>query len=205
MLGCDTEFFQSRKNALETLERLVFLGKDLSVITKLHLDESFIVKLGEINKKLNAVGNLLALSVSVPCFDSAPIWEPKAPKPENRIETLKFAKAAGLKTMVAMRPLLPNVSNQELEKIILLTKEYSDGYYSGPLYLKEYGESVKNNFGLDGCSSELVQPKWMTPGNLFYKIEKPGQSDVLENILKKYGCSLFEGAADGIKHFKSEI
>jgi len=53
MLGCDTEFFQSKKDSLEVLGKLSNLNKDISVITKLSLPQDFIEKLKEIDTKLN--------------------------------------------------------------------------------------------------------------------------------------------------------
>lgn len=202
MLGCDTEFFQSRENSLEILEKLSELNKDISVITKLALSESFLKKLGKINEKLNKNGKFLALSVSLTCLESAKKWEPGAPDPEQRIETLKKAYGAGLETMVAIRPLLPSVSHSEIEKIVLLTKDYCYGYYSGPLYIKNL--KLLKEEKMEGLEIDEIQPHWMPEGHVFYKVEKEGQMDLLKKLVEQNGKPFFEGAAEGIKYLRNK-
>jgi DNA repair photolyase len=203
MLGCDTEFFQSKKNSLETLEKLVEMGRDISVITKLNLEADFIRKIGEINKKLQETDKSLSFSMSITCMESYTKWEPKTPNPKKRIETLRLAHQEGLKTMVALRPLLPDVSKKELEEIIVLTKEYCNGYYSGPLYLKKLDGGLVDKNDKNLIIEEEIQPHWMPDGNIFYKITKKGQMENLSELLAKYNKPLFEGAAEGIQYLKN--
>ena len=202
MLGCDTEFFQSKQNSLEILEKLVVLNKDISVITKLSLPQDFIQQLNNIDNELNQHGNFLTFSESITCIDSAWMWEPKVPSSDKRIETLKDVHQQNIKTLVAIRPLLPTISNKELEMIVSLTKNYCYGYYSGPLYLKNL-EHKLIDLNQQNLKIEKLQPHWMPSDNIFYKIEKEGQLDVLKNILEKHNKPLFEGAADAIKHIKN--
>lgn len=203
MLGCDTEFFQNPKEAIEILNKIVNLKKDISLITKLALSNKTFSDLDQINKQMEKQGNLLTFSVSIPCYESANFWEPKAPVPQKRILTLEKAKNIGIKTMVAIRPLLPNVSTQELEHIIRETHTKSDGYYAGPLYLKTIDDEMKILIEANKCIVSSIQPAWMPNGNTFYKIEKPEQHNVLSELLKKYDRPLFEGAAEGINFLKS--
>lgn len=201
MLGCDTEFFQHKEESLKILERIAQYKKDISVITKLPLSKDFVSKLKNIDLKLKENGNMMTFSVSLTSLDSAKFWEPHVPSPDKRIETLKNVYNSDIKTMVAIRPLLPAVPIEEIEELINKTKDYSVGYYSGPLYLKNLDE------GLIGDKSSLhieeLQPHWMPEGNTFYKIEKPGQMDQLISILDSYNKPLFEGAAEGMNYIKS--
>src|SRR3989338_10331322 len=139
MLGCDTEFFQNKKEAIEILKKLSVLGKDISVITKIPLSEEYVNSLLEIHNKVKGNGNIFSFSTSITCI-SEPIlakYEPGVPSPEKRIETLSSVYAKGIPTTVAIRPLLPDVSDEEIRDIVNKTKDYCFGYYSGPLYLKE--------------------------------------------------------------------
>jgi DNA repair photolyase len=202
MLGCDTEFFQNKKNALEILEKILKLNKDISVITKLSLPSEFIDKLKSINDDMKTRGNVLSFSVSIPCAQSAVLWEPDAPSFEKRVETLKEASSSGLMTMVAIRPLLPDVSDAELEKIVNATKEYAHGYYSGPLYLKNTDAfDLKNR--VPDLKIVRMQPHWMPKNNEFDKVEREGQMGILKAILNKHGKPLFEGAAEGMNNLRS--
>lgn len=202
MLGCDTEFFQRKNEAILILEKLAQFKKDISVITKFSLGKDLIERLVTIKDRMLESGNVLAFSVSLPALDSSGKWEPKVPKPEDRIETLKLAFEAGLKAMVAIRPLLPTLDNLELERIVSSTKDITDGYYSGPLYLKELDGTLIDASVLSALDVERLQPDWMPDGNLFYKLERRGQMEMLESIIAKAGKPLFEGAADGIKFIK---
>jgi DNA repair photolyase len=201
MLGCDTEFFQDKADALKTLERLIKTKIDISVITKLSLNEKFIEQLKKIHEKLKEQNNLLVFSVSLPCFESARIWEPGVPTPEKRIKTLKKVFERDIKTLVAIRPLLPTINEKELENIIDATKDFSYGYYSGPLYLKDL--DLLENKEKVNLKIEQVQPHWMPDNNIFYKIEKEGQMELLRNMVDKHNKPFFEGAAEAIKYLKN--
>jgi len=196
MLGCDTEFFQNRVDALNTLEELSGLGRNISLVTKMYLPPDFIKKLKDVDNHLREKGNSLTLSFSIPCIESASAWEPKAPKPEMRIRSLRLAHDNRLDTLIAIRPLLPTLSNDELRSIVEATSGYCKGYYSGPLYMKEIETSLLGD--LPNLHIEKMQPHWMPSGNMFYKIEKEGQMEFLKATIEKNGHRLFEGAAEAI-------
>lgn len=203
MLGCDTEFFQHRKDALDTLRVLIELKRDVSVITKLALPEKYLTELASIAEELGKQGNIFSFSVSLPCLESSKIWEPKVPDPERRIELIKEASYLGLNTFVAMRPLLPTVSNDELARIIESTKESVIGYYSGPLYLKNLDPALLPENILETLSVELLQPHWMPEGNLFYKVERPGQMEFLQQTIADSGKLVFDGAAEANEYLRN--
>jgi len=204
MLGCDTEFFQQREASLKTLEHLAELGKDISVITKLYLSKEFIAKVAKIDKQMSLSGKRIAFSISVPCGSSFRRWEPKAPSPEKRIESLRYAHEEGLLTMVAIRPLIPTVSNEELKDIIDKTIDISQGYYSGPLYLKNPDKGLLTKEELSTLKAEKMQPHWMLDGNIYYRLERPGQMDYLKSLLDDKSKPMFEGAAEGIDELKKK-
>ncbi len=201
MLGCDTEFFQDKDGALKILDKLSSLNKDISVITKLSLSKNFIKQLKEIDNKLRRHKNFMSFSISLSSIESSEKWEPKVPSPQKRIETLKRAHLVNLETLVALRPLLPDVSVDELEHLVIATKDYCFGYYSGPLYLKKLDRSLVD---LEDhlLKIEKVQPYWMPDNNIFYKIEKIGQMESLKKILEQYNKPLFKGASEAMKYLK---
>ncbi len=205
MLGCDTEFFQNKKEAIEILERLSSFGKDISVITKLTLPKEYVKTLAEINVKMKERGNIFSFSISVPCFSAEMLsrFEPKVPSPEKRIETLSSVFNSGIPTTVAIRPLLPDVSDDELGEIVDKTKDFCFGYYSGPLYLQEQ----KIRLLLPGYESKPEtesQPHWMLEGNKYQVIERDGQMDYLKQLIIGADRLFFEGAADAIEHLRQK-
>lgn len=78
MLGCDTEFFQSKANFLEVLNRLANIGKDISVVTKMPLRENLVDELRRVDIRLKENGNSLTFSESIPCLKSSSKWEPQS-------------------------------------------------------------------------------------------------------------------------------
>lgn len=202
MLGCDTEFFQNKENAIKILQQLSELGRDISVITKLSLPVEFIKELKVVDNRLKENGNFLTFSVSLPFLNSYKKWEPMVPSPQKRIETLASAFKEDLKTLVAIRPLFPSVPDEELEEIILATKDFCAGYYSGPLYLKTL--DLLKDEDVSDLIVDKVQPDWMPKGNIFYRVERKNQLELLRNILNRYSKKLFEGAAEAIQQINNQ-
>ncbi len=205
MLGCDTEFFQNKQESLRILEILSTYGRDISVITKLSLPEGFVDALGEINVRMQENGNIFSFSISLPCLDESLLekYEPRVPHPEKRIETLSSVFQRGIPTTTAIRPLLPDVSDHELEDIINKTKDYCFGYYSGPLYLKEDKVRILLPDYVSKIESEL-QPQWMLPGNSFQMVKRDGQMEFLSSLVQNSGREFFEGAADAIEFLRNK-
>lgn len=201
MLGCDTELFLNKKDAISILERVSTLNKNISVVTKLNLSEDLLRIIKNIDLNMREEGHFITLSFSIPCIESSIIWEPRAPSPQARIKTLESASYIGLETLVAIRPLIPNLSNNELIKVVELTSRICRGYYSGPLYLKNLDESLLGDDKTD-FKIERVQPHWMPDGNIFYRIQKPSQMKFLTDLIISRGLKIFEGAAEAINFLR---
>jgi DNA repair photolyase len=204
MIGCDTEFFLNKDKALAVLKRLSTLCKDISVITKLNLGNNLIENLKAISNEMGSSGNRIVFSVSIPCFESSYKWEPKAPKVENRIDTLKRVSDSGIDSMVAIRPLIPDIDKSEIDKIIDQTSSYVFGYYSGPLYIKDFNNGLLSKKELTelGCTFEEIEPHWMPRGNNFVKIENPNLMSYLHEKVKLSSKEFFEGAAQGTEFLR---
>lgn len=104
--------------------------------------------------------------------------------------------------MTAVRPLLPDVSNEELQKIVDLTKDYVVGYYSGPLYLND--DRISKLLPKMVVEEEAKQPHWMLDGNTFKEVRKDGQIEFLKKIVEESGKKFFEGASDGMEYIKNK-
>ena len=204
MLGCDTEFFLNKNEALAVLRKLSGLGKDISVITKLSLDDDFVENLRLISGEMKRGGNLITLSISIPCFRSSYKWEPKIPRVEKRINTLKKVTDIGINSMVAIRPLIPNLEKSEINQIVDMTNPYVFGYYSGPLYIKNFKNDLFSKEELTelGCTFEEIEPHWMPKDNRFIKIENPELMRYLKEQVGLSGRKFFEGAAQGMEFLR---
>ncbi len=200
MLGCDTELFLDFDDALRTIDAVSSFGKDISVVTKVPLNKSEIDKLREVVGKIEKNGNTFSISYSIPCLDSYKKWENKTPDPFDRIESLRESFAAGLNTFVAIRPLLPDISEDELEDIVSLTKDIVLGYYSGLLYVKS--KEDLENMGFTEDDVEKLQPEWMPDGNMFFKFDDPKKKKILSDIICRSGKTLYDGAAEALNEIK---
>jgi DNA repair photolyase len=140
-LGCDTELFLDQKRAVDLVDRLSYLRKDISFATKMYLSDRTIDSLADASKRMRTpryslpgTDNDLVAFVSLIGFETARALEPKAPSPERRIATIKRLYAAGIPTFVFVRPLLPSVSEDELNRLFDATAGFCDGYVVGKLY-----------------------------------------------------------------------
>ncbi|MEM3875506.1 MAG: hypothetical protein QXP35_00330 [Candidatus Micrarchaeaceae archaeon] len=201
MLGCDTEFFHSL-HPMKVLDKVSDLDKDISLISKIPLSKIYIEKIKQINEKLSNANHIFVFSISLPVLYHVKDFEPSSSDPYKRIESLKALHNLNIKTLVAIRPLLPNIGKKELEDIVTLTKDYCNGYYSGPLYVKNLEESLFFKRISKDLKIEKIQPHWMPQGNLFYKLEKPEQMELLTTIVQTNKKQIFEGAADAINYLK---
>ena len=70
-------------------------------------------------------GNRLVFGMSLPTLDNklSKIYEPKAPAPSQRLDTLKAAKAAGLHVYVAVAPTYPECGEADLRRTLTAIKE----------------------------------------------------------------------------------
>lgn len=203
MLGCDTEFFQNKKEALEILEKLSGLGKDISVITKIPLSEEYVSSLFAIHNKIKEKGNIFSFSISITCISEPMLakYEPGVPSPEKRIETLSLVYAKGIPATVAIRPLLPDISDEEIRSIVDKTKDYCFGYYSGPLYLKQ--ERIKLLLPEHELkANEEHQPHWMLEGNQYQVLKKDNQMEFLTTVVQESGKEFFDGGADVVEYLR---
>jgi DNA repair photolyase len=73
----------------------------------------------------NTFGNRLVFGMSLPTLDNnlARIYEPNAPAPSRRLETLREAKATGLHVYVAMAPTYPECDEDDLRRTLTAIKE----------------------------------------------------------------------------------
>ncbi len=212
-LGCDTELFLHQDEAIELIKGIAGLDRDVSFATKMCLSDRTIDELASTYETMRrsayhtpGTENYMAAFVSLIGLETAQRLEPKAPSPERRIKTIKRLHQAGIPTYVFMRPLLPIVSEEELDRLFEQTREHCDGYVVGELYCD--GE-IMSRLGLTGADSRkkmawgLDQRTWdvFIDERIAHLAE---QKDVFSSSLeafdvvrgKRYQEALIEGMAN---------
>jgi DNA repair photolyase len=119
--GSVTEPFlpETREKALEYIVdvyRWLYLPSQVS--TKIAIDN-------EIADRLKKAEPNLSVLVSITTIEKADKLEPLAPKPLERFRGIAIASKYGLYPYLFIRPIIPSVTNKELDNIIKLGAEYN--------------------------------------------------------------------------------
>ena len=98
-------------------------------------------------KDLSKLGHGVLITFSLSVLDEkiAKIFEPNAPKPRERLETLQKVKEEGFYAGVALIPVLPFISDspEQIEEMIKTAKEYRADYvFVGALTLYGIGKEL---------------------------------------------------------------
>jgi len=145
------EKYEITRKCLQIIEQYRF---PVHISTKSKLVTRDIDILKEINKKAILPqdlrgklehGVLITLSISTLDEKVSKIFEPGAPTPRERLETLQKIKEEGFKTGLAYIPILPYISDTEhqLEEMIRTAKEYNADYvFIGALTLYGAGKTL---------------------------------------------------------------
>lgn len=152
-VSCDTDSFAPPREqaALELIERLSLLGVDLLFTTRAVLSDATVRDLGRIATRLAADSRMLIGCVSLVQL-TVPHLEPKPiPSPEARIAQLGRLRAAGLRTVLALRPFLPNVPLADLSALVELAAPSVDLVLGGVWYYDRGGVLQGAVLGPDGA------------------------------------------------------
>lgn len=90
-------------------------------------------------------GVLVTFSLSTLDGEIAKIFEPHAPEPKKRLETLQKVKEAGFHTGIAFIPVLPFISDslEQIEEMVKTAKEFGADYvFVGALTLYGIGKEL---------------------------------------------------------------
>ena len=92
--------------ALDTLKKLLAPGNQVLIVSKPHID-----CIKTLCDELKEYRNRIVFRFTIGTVDAAvsKFWEPGAPEPAERIESLKYAHEAGFVTSVSMEPMLSGV------------------------------------------------------------------------------------------------
>ena len=115
---------------------------ELGIVTKSALVVRDIDLLQEISRS-NRISVNLTVTTTDP--DLARILEPRAPRPDLRLEAVKKLRDAGIRTGVICAPVLPGITDapKQLEAVVRAAAEAGACYvYANPLFLKPCSAAV---------------------------------------------------------------
>jgi len=202
MISCDTELFQNPHTALNTLNKLVPLGKDITFSTKMILGPAILNLLSEIQEQLVSQGKILSISVSIPMIDKSQKIEIGVPSPTRRMDFLRTLKESGFYPYVGIRPILPPtlVTNEEIGRIVERTVENSFGYIIGPYWFKV------DKFHLLGDKSLPIfrrKVQWMEDDSLWYVYEDKSREQEIAEVISQKGGILYKRSSEAVVAIKN--
>lgn len=178
------------KFPVSILTRSTLVLRDMDILKK--INENAILP-ADLKSRLKG-GAIVSFSFSTPDEKLAKLFEPNAPSPKERLETLKKFKDEGFRTGVCFMPVLPFLSDtpKQIEKMVVLAKNYgADSILTGGLTLfgdepndckPVYYNTLRKHF------PELLEKTKLLFGNNFYPNQKY-QKELTERaneICKKY-------------------
>jgi len=166
----------------QILERLVNTKFVVSVLTKSPL----VLRDLDLFKKMNCE---VGLTITTLDENVAKVFEPGAPSPKERLEILSYLKISGIKTYIFFGPLLPFISDVDLEKTInrfsLVRPDY---ILIDRLNIKGRNHWNKIKNVLETNYPDLVE-KWegvLFSENDYYEKLKQRMTEILQNHDIKY-------------------
>jgi DNA repair photolyase len=140
-LGTATDPYQPAERRYEVTRAILeefsrHRGFELGIVTKSNL----IVRDLDLLKKIDHE-NQLSIHVTITTLDTnlARILEPRAPRPDLRMEAVRVLHDAGLRVGVSCCPVMPGITDapQDLEAVIRAAAEAgADHLFANPLFLK---------------------------------------------------------------------
>ena len=146
-LGTATDPYQPIEKKLEITRAILqeisrHSGLEVGIVTKSAMVARDIDVLHEV-----AQNNRISVSFTVTTVDAelARILEPRAPRPDLRLEALKKLREAGIRAGVICAPVLPGITDgpRQLEAVVKAAADGKAGHiYANPLFLKPCSAAV---------------------------------------------------------------
>jgi DNA repair photolyase len=192
-LGTATDPYQPAERRYEITRGILeefarHRGFELGIVTKSNLILRDVDLLREVSRE-----NKLSIHVTVTTLDVelARVLEPRAPRPDLRIEAVRQLSQAGIDVGVSCSPVLPGItdSHADLEAVVRAASEAGARHiFGGPLFLKPCSAAiflpfVEQNFPhLVENYRERYHDRSFLPGSYAKRI-----SQLMARLRQKYG------------------
>ena len=208
-LGTATDPYQPAERRFEVTRAILeefarHQGLDLGIVTKgnLILRDLDVLHQISLNNRLTVHITITTLNVKL-----ARILEPRAPRPDLRMETVRALTEAGIETGVSCSPVVPGITDslRNLEALVRATAEAGGKHiFANPLFLKPCSAAVFMPFlekefpQLAAGYRQRYQDRAFLPKAYGKRI-----SQLMKNLRQKYGMPHLDrerlGAAYGVR------
>ena len=201
-IGTATDPYQPAERRYEVTRAILdeiarHSGLDLGIVTKSNL----ILRDAELLRQI-AQQNQLFVNITITTLDAdlARILEPRAPRPDLRLDAMSKLNLAGVPAGVICAPVVPGITDsvQNLEALVKATAEAGGRYiFANPLFLKPCSAQVFLPF-LEKEFPQLVESYRRRYASRAFLPEpyRKRISELMAKLRKKYG---FVGRADAMK------
>ena len=199
--GYDGDPFARPERGVAMLQRLALLGKNLNFSTKSFLGASTLDALATIQEQMKKNGTLLSALISVSCWDSASIVEPHTPSPSERMMTVSNLKQIGVPVFIAVRPILPHISDTEYMRVATEGVHAGcDGFVLGPLYADDRGQFVRfvPQEILKTIPSRKSVVSWSAHAPIWTRYEDEERLHRLSAMIEQRGGKVYHSSADAM-------
>lgn len=200
---CDGDLFAS-KSWFEVLGRLAGMPYSISLSTKDHLSTAQVEAALELQEHLRRRGKFLKIGVSFSTKNSVDDIEPKTPRYDLRLASLKQLAAFGIPTALVLRPLLPEVSTAEYREILVDAKEFTDYVLLGEEWLDSQDPRPLLGEARGLARIEPSRVRWLEGSPKWVKRGIQGRTAELSEIASMLGLKPFDSDLDLMASLASE-
>lgn len=199
--GYDSDPFSQPDRGIAMLRQLAGMQKHVNFSTKALVDGSLLAALSEIRSQLEIVDKRLSALVSVSSWESASLVEPHTPSPQERMMTVANLKSVGIPVFISVRPILPNVRDNEYERVADEgINAGCDGFILGPLYSDARGQFVRfipSQF-LTTLPNRVGSVSWSPHKPTWTRYEDVNRLQRLLSMIEQKGGRTFLSSADAM-------
>jgi DNA repair photolyase len=194
-LGTATDPYQPAERRYEVTRGILeefarHRGYELGIVTKSNLIVRDVAPLQEVAKT-----NKLSVHITITTlnFDLARILEPRAPRPDLRLDAVRALSEAGVRVGVSCSPVLPAITDSpaDLEALVRAAAEAgADHVFANPLFLKPCSAAVFLPFLEQNFPSLVENYRQRYQGRSFLpEAYAKRLSQLIHRFREKYGIS----------------
>jgi DNA repair photolyase len=198
-IGTATDPYQPVERKLEITRAILqefarHSGFELGIVTK----SAMVVRDRDVLQEISRQNQIMVnFTVTTTDGDLARILEPRAPRPDLRLQSLRKLREAGIRAGVICAPVLPGITDspKQLESVVRAAAEaHADYIYANPLFLKPCSAAVFLPFLREHFPKLVPEYEQRFQGRAFLAASyRERISQLFASLRKKYGIGRDSG------------